>query len=199
MNERQAGDLPDLSERVPRSYGLLFRSCFMLSAFTFGGGYVIVPLLKKKFVEDFQWLDEDEMLALLAIAQTAPGPVAVNTAIMLGFEMLGWRGAAVAVAGTVMPPLFLLMGISFFYRLLISSPLIASILEAMQAGVAAVIADVVFQLSWQFFQKKQYESFSLMLLAFVAAFFFKLPLPLLIPLAALLGAALGAWKERRRR
>ena len=70
----------------------LFISTLYLSAFTFGGGYVIVTLMKKKFVDDFHWIEEDEMLDLIAIAQSAPGVMAVNGAIVIVYKLAGIVG-----------------------------------------------------------------------------------------------------------
>ena len=67
----------------------IFISTLYLSAFTFGGGYVIVTLMKKKFVDEYHWIDEDEMLDLVAIAQSAPGAIAVNGAIVVGYKLAG--------------------------------------------------------------------------------------------------------------
>ena len=74
----------------------LFISTLYLSAFTFGGGYVIVSLLKKKFVDEYHWIENDEMLDLVAIAQSAPGAIAVNGAIVVGYKLAGRIGAFVA-------------------------------------------------------------------------------------------------------
>ena len=82
----------------------LFFSTLYLSAFTFGGGYVIVTLLKKKFVDECHWIEEDEMLDLVAIAQSAPGAIAVNGAIVVGYKLAGMLGAAVAIVATILPP-----------------------------------------------------------------------------------------------
>lgn len=65
-----------------QTYWTLFVSTFLLSAFTFGGGYVIVPLMQKKFVEDLKWIDRKEILDLVAIAQSSPGAIAINTSIL---------------------------------------------------------------------------------------------------------------------
>ena len=75
-----------------RKYGQLFWVMFYLSAFTFGGGYVIVSLMQKEFVEKKKWISKDEMLDLIAIAQSAPGPIAVNGAIAIGYKMAGIGG-----------------------------------------------------------------------------------------------------------
>ena len=75
----------------------IFISTLYLSAFTFGGGYVIVTLMKKKFVDEYRWIEEDEMLDLVAIAQSAPGAIAVNGAIVVGYKLAGIAGALTAI------------------------------------------------------------------------------------------------------
>ena len=82
----------------------LFVSTLYLSTFTFGGGYVIVTLMKKKFVDEYHWIEEDEMLDLIAIAQSSPGAIAVNGAIVVGYKLAGLAGALTAIAGTIIPP-----------------------------------------------------------------------------------------------
>ena len=83
----------------------LFFACLYLSTFTFGGGYVIVTLLKEKFVDHYHWIDEEEMLDLVAIAQSTPGAIAVNASILVGWRVAGPVGVAVSVVGTLLPPL----------------------------------------------------------------------------------------------
>ena len=82
----------------------LFTSTFSLSAFTFGGGYVIVTLMKERFVDRYHWIEEEEMLDMTAIAQSAPGPIAVNGAIVVGYKIAGLLGVLVSVIGTILPP-----------------------------------------------------------------------------------------------
>lgn len=92
----------------------LFFSTLYLSAFTFGGGYVIVTLMKQKFVDELHWIQEDEMLDLIAIAQSAPGAIAVNGAIVVGFKLAGVLGAVTAIIATIIPPFLIITVISFF-------------------------------------------------------------------------------------
>lgn len=93
----------------------LFFSTLYLSAFTFGGGYVIVSLMKKKFVDEYHWIEEDEMLDLIAIAQSAPGAIAVNGAIVVGYKLAGISGALVAIIATILPPFLILTVLSHPY------------------------------------------------------------------------------------
>ncbi len=121
----------------------LFLSTLYISAFTFGGGFVIITLMKRKFVDELHWIDEQEMLDLTALAQSSPGAIAVNAAILVGWRVAGAAGVTVAVIGTVLPPIIILSVISFFYAAFASNRYVALVLKGMQAGVAAVILDVV--------------------------------------------------------
>ncbi len=121
----------------------LFKATFLLSAFTFGGGFVIVSLMKKKFVEELGWLDESEMLDITAIAQSSPGPIPINASVILGYRMCGIPGSLVAILGTALPPMIIISTISYFYAQFRSNQIIATALQVMRAGVAAVIFDVV--------------------------------------------------------
>ena len=91
-------------KRDSKLYGTLFLQTLKLSAFTFGGGYVIISLMKKQFVDKLGWMNEKEMLDYTAIAQSSPGAIAVNAAILVGYNLGGVLGALVAIVGTVLPP-----------------------------------------------------------------------------------------------
>ena len=115
----------------------LFMSTLYISAFTFGGGFVIITFMKKKFVDEYHWLGEEEMLDLAALAQSSPGAIAVNAAILVGWRMGGFAGMLTAVLGTIIPPVTLLSVISFFYAAFAANLYVALFLKGMQAGVAA--------------------------------------------------------------
>ena len=125
----------------------LFKATFTLSACTFGGGFVIVSLMKKKFVEELGWLEEDEMLDITAIAQSSPGPIPINASVILGYRMHGILGSLVAILGTSLPPMIIISVISMFYTQFRENRIIAIALQVMRAGVAAVIFDVVWNLA----------------------------------------------------
>ena len=95
----------------------LFYSMIYLSTFTFGGGYVIVTLMQKKFVDDYHWINKDEMLDLVAIAQSAPGAIAVNGAIVVGYKIAGVLGIIVSVIATILPPFIIISEVSVFYSI----------------------------------------------------------------------------------
>lgn len=146
----------------------LFKATFMLSAFTFGGGFVIVSLMKKKFVEELGWLDEDEMLDITAIAQSSPGPIPINASVILGYRMHGVIGSLVAVLGTALPPMIIISVISYFYVQFRSNKLISVALQVMRAGVAAVIFDVVIRLAANVCNTRRTLYIVFMIVAFIA-------------------------------
>lgn len=151
--------------------GTLFKSMFMLSACTFGGGFVIVSLMKKKFVEELKWLDEDEMLDVTAITQSAPGPLPVNASVIIGYRMAGVIGSLTAILGTILPPMIIISIISLFYEQFRTNPYIAVALQVMRAGVAAVIFDVVINLTKNVVKTKRIIYIAMMVIAFVAKYF----------------------------
>lgn len=178
-------------------YWTLFSSTFVLSAFTFGGGYVIVPLMKKKFVDQLQWVDEEEMLNMIAIAQSSPGAVAVNGAIMIGYKLAGILGAVIAAIGTILPPLLILTVISIFYQEFRDNRYISGLLKGMQAGIAAVITDVVIGLAGNIVKKKKLLSIAVMIGAFILVFFFDVNVMIVVLFAGLLGVLAMLYRRKQ--
>lgn len=169
-------------------YWKLFSSTFSLSAFTIGGGYVIVPLMRKKFVEELNWIEEEEMLNLVAISQSAPGPIAVNTSIMVGYRLAGVLGSLVSILGTVLPPLIIITFVAQFYAALKENRIVNALLLGMRAGVAAVIIDVIIKMVRDIIKSKSTVSVLIMIAAFVAAVAFDINAALIIILSGAFGA-----------
>ncbi len=159
-------------QRKKRKTSLWFRlfwATFSLSAFTFGGGYVIITLMKKKFVNEYHWIEEDEMLDLVAIAQSAPGAIAVNGAIVAGYKLAKMTGVVICVIAAVLPPFLIISMISFFYDAFRQNQIVAWMLSGMQSGVAAVIVSVVYEMIGSLMQKeKRTESTLILIVAFAA-------------------------------
>lgn len=177
----------------------LFTSMLYISAFTFGGGFVIVTFMKRKFVDGLHWLTEDEMLDMTALAQSAPGAIAVNAAILVGRRVAGTVGMLVAVAGTIIPPMVVLSVISLFYEAFAHNRWVAAALSGMQAGVAAVICDVVINLGSRVVKERSALSIAIMAIAFVAAAVFDVNVIIIILCAAAVGAARILIERARRK
>lgn len=175
----------------------LFLSTLYISAFTFGGGFVIITFMKKKFVDELHWIDEEEMLDLTAIAQSSPGAIAVNAAILVGWKTVGFPGMIVAVIGTIIPPMVILTIISFFYVAFATNTYIALILKGMQAGVAAVILDVVCDLGSNVIKQKNWIHYLILIVAFTATFIFQVNVIYIILASAGIGVILAITEHKK--
>lgn len=178
-------------ERTFKNYAKLFGTTFYLSTFTFGGGYVIVPLMKKKFVDELAWLEEEEMLNMAAIAQSSPGAMAVNASLLVGWQLMGLPGALVSVLGTVLPPLIILSVVSLFYTAFRDNAVVSAVLQGMMAGVCAVIFDVVITMGGNILRRKKVLPVLIIAGAFLAHFAFHVNVIYIIVFCACLGALVG--------
>ena len=172
---------------------------FLLSACTFGGGFVIVSLMKKKFVEELKWLEEDEMLDITAITQSSPGPLPVNASVIIGYRMQGIPGSLAAVLGTILPPMFVISLICVFYTEFRQNLYIAAALQVMRAGVAAVILDVTWNLAKNVWNSHSVFYTSLMVLSFCGAYFFGVSAMIIILICLVIGiteAFLTSYKKK---
>ena len=170
-----------------KEYWTLFKSTFTLSAFSFGGGYSIVPLMQEQFVDKLHWIDEDEMLDLVALGQSAPGPIAVNTAILIGYQKDGVLGALVSTLGTILPPLVIMTLISYIYFFIRDNALINNILMGMAGGIAAIIVNAVYNMAKQIVVRRNLVQIIVMVLALAAAVIFQINIIYILILAASVG------------
>ena len=165
----------------------LFKSTFIISAFTIGGGFVIIPLLKAKFVDEYQWMDDKEALNLVAIAQSAPGVVAANAAISLGYRLAGIKGTLVALGATILPPLITLSIISYAYDAFANNQYIQLLLKGMQCGATAIIINVALDLLKKEWKKKLALPLLIIVGTFVANYFFHVNLMYAVIVDAIIG------------
>ena len=174
-----------------KTYLTLFTSAFYISALTFGSGYVIVSVIKKRFSDELKWIEEDEMLDLIALAQSSPGVITANTALLVGYKICGPLGAILAVLGVALPPLITISVISLFYSALRENTIVSAVLKGMQAGACAVIADVVYTLFLSVVKDKKGKqlipSIAIMIAAFLAAYVLNISLILIVLSIVFLG------------
>ena len=137
--------------------------------------------MKKKFVDDYHWIEENEMLDLVAIAQSSPGAIAVNGAIVVGYKLAGILGTIVAIIGTVIPPFLIISIISFCYNAFRSNYFVSQMLEGMQAGVGAVIASVSYEMGAGII------SVLIMIGAFIAACIFNINVIFIVIISGIIG------------
>ncbi|MFI3114920.1 MAG: chromate transporter [Clostridia bacterium] len=152
-----------------KKLALLFKETFLISMFTFGGGYVIVPLIKKKFVDDLELISDDEMLDMVAIAQSAPGAIAINVSIILGYKLAGFVGALVGCFATALPPLIIITIVSTFYEAFRDNIYVNKALVGMSAGVSAIIITGVISMLKPLIKHKR--NVVIVVIGFILSFF----------------------------
>lgn len=177
--------------------GKLFLSTFQLSACTFGGGFVIIPLMRKKFIKELGWIDEQEMMDLTAIAQSSPGAIAVNASILVGYHVAGLVGALITVLGTVLPPLLIISILSFFYTAFRDNPIVNMAMSGMLAGVAAVICDVVLTMGKDVVLQKRFLPIAVLVASFLATRVWGINIILIILICAVIGAIDTLYLDRK--
>lgn len=157
---------------------------------------MIVPLMRKRFVEELGWIEEQEMLDMTAIAQSSPGAIAVNAAILVGYHVAGISGALLTVLGTVIPPMIIISVISMFYQAFRDNPVVNLVMAVMLCGVAAVIFDVVIDMTKTIFEKKKILPVLVLIGAFIAVRFFSVNILLVILVCGIIGI-LETWQREK--
>lgn len=165
----------------------LFLTFFKIGAFTFGGGLAMIPFIERETAEKHKWIEKEDLLDIVVIAESTPGPIAINAATFVGYKTAGVLGSACATFGVVLPSFLIILLLSFCLDKVIAYKPVAYALWGIRAGVLALIAKSFVSLFKQV--KKNVFSFVIMALAFVAVSVFKLDVIIVVVSAALLGIA----------
>jgi len=158
----------------------IFGVSLYISAFTFGGGYVVIPMVRKFYVQKRKLMSESELMDIAAFAQSSPGAIAVSTASLTGYRVGGKLGMAVSFIGTIIPPILILTVISVNYDVFRENVVIAAVLKGMEAGVAAVIVDFVIDMCKTIFGQRRLLSTILVPAAFFSCFVLKVNVALIL-------------------
>lgn len=125
----------------------LFWTFFKIGAFTIGGGYAMIPLMEQEIVDKRKWLNKEEFMDTMSLAQSMPGVFAVNMATNVGFRTRGFVGAFTAIMGNVLMPILLILVLAIFFRQFSDNPVVESIFKGIRPAVVALIAAPVFNMA----------------------------------------------------
>lgn len=174
----------------------LFKTNFMISAFTFGGGYTAVMMIRQQFVDKKQMMSEEKLMELSAIAQSSPGAIAVNLAALSGYHTAQSAGLLVSAVASVLPALLLLSVIGGCYEMFLSIHWIQAALQGMQAVVAAMIVQIAQEMAWVIKKQRQAGMMFILVFSFLLSLVLNISVAFILLLAALLGVY-QALKEKR--
>lgn len=167
-----------------------------ISTFTFGGGYVVVPMIRRYFVQQKHYFTETELSEMAAVAQSAPGAIAINLSALAGYRTAGVTGAAISCAAAIFPPLIILGLVSAFYTAFISNAVIAAVLKGMQAGVAALIVDLIIDMCRMITREHSLFLTAMIPAVFLANFVLGINVALLLIICCFLCAIRVYWQRR---
>lgn len=170
-----------------RTLWTLFKTCFLISAGTFSGGMVMIGMLQKKFVEELKWIGQEEVMDMIAIAQSCPGVMAVNVSIIIGCRIAGVAGGLLTVFGTILPPMAILAVVSLFYDQVRDNMIVALALKGMRAGVVAVLASVTVDMVKSVLQDGEKLSLLMLVGASAAAVIFQADIILILLSCGIIG------------
>ena len=173
----------------------LFATFFKIGAFTFGGGYAMIPLIQKEAVEKNGWVTDDDILEIIAIAESTPGPIAINSATFVGYRTCGVLGSMCATLGVVLPSFVTILLISFVLQQFRELKAVQYAFNGIRAGVLALL----FKALWTMYKKapKSWASYVVMGASFVLTAIFDINVLFVIIGCAVFGYVTATMMERR--
>lgn len=128
-------------------YWSTFSTFFKIGMFTLGGGYAMIPIIEEEVVNKHQWVSKEDMLDLIAIAQSCPGVFAINISIFIGYKLRKTRGALVTALGTALPSFLIILAIAIFFHQFEDNKVVAAMFRGIRPAVVALIAVPTFNLA----------------------------------------------------
>lgn len=173
----------------------LFKTFFKIGAFTFGGGYAMIPLIQKETVEKNNWISDDDILEIIAIAESTPGPIAINSATFIGYKIAGVLGAACATLGVVLPSFIIILVIAAILNEFQNIKAVQYAFFGIRAGVLALVLKALLTM----YKKcpKNKIAYIVMAFAFISAAIIDLNVLIVIIACAVIGLVSSLLKERR--
>ena len=179
----------------PKELWRVFSSFFKIGAFTFGGGYAMIPLIQKEAVEKRKWITDDDILEIIAIAESTPGPIAINSATFVGYRACGVIGSVCATLGVVLPSFVIILLISFVLRQFQQLDVVRYAFNGIRAGVLALLIKSL----WTMYKKspKGWPSYVVMAGSFLLTAVFDINVLFVIIGCAVFGLVTSIYLERR--
>lgn len=199
-SEKQQADSPNTEPHKTADKLLalkLFAIFFKIGAFTFGGGYAMIPIIERETAEKRDWINKDELIDIIAVSESTPGPIAINSATFIGYRKAGLPGSICATLGVVLPSFIIILLISTFLSQFANYKGVIYAFNGIRAGVLALIVKALWSMAQKF--PKDIPSIVIALLAFIFAAFTEINILFIIIGCALLGSAVYFFAQRRAR
>ena len=173
----------------------IFLTFMKIGAFTFGGGYAMIPLIQKEAVENHKWVTDEDILNVVAIAESTPGPIAINAATFVGYQVAGFAGAVMATLGVVLPSFAIILAISYVLQEFRDLKAVQYAFNGIRVGVLVLLLKALLKMFKA--NRKGAVAYVIMGLSFVLTAFCKINTFLVIGICAVFGLAFSLLAERR--
>lgn len=173
----------------------LFITFLKIGAFTFGGGYAMIPIIQKEIAEKKKWLKDEDILDIIAVSESTPGPIAINSATFVGYKIAGFWGAFFSTFAVVLPSFIIISVLSYILKEFAEVKLVQNAFFGIRAAVLALLLRALFLM----YQKcpKNLNSYLIMALSFILAAILKINILFVIIICAVLGLILSLFAKRR--
>lgn len=178
-----------------RKYLNLFLTFLRIGAFTFGGGYAMIPLIHREIVENKKWLKEKDMLDIIAVSESTPGPFAVNSATFVGYQVGGFIGSSLATLGVVLPSFIIIFAISFILKQFEHLEVVKYTFHGIRAGVFVLILSACYSMFRAC--RKDIFNYILIIFALIAVAFFNVSAILVLIICAVVGYCYTRFMNRK--
>lgn len=183
-----------MSEKLKKALQL-FVTFFRIGAFTFGGGYAMIPLIQKEVVEEKKWITDDDILEIIAISESTPGPIAINSATFIGYRICGFWGSFFSTLGVVLPSFVIILTISFVLKEFQELKAVQYAFEGIRAGVLALLIKALVGMYKK--SPKNLVSYIVIAASFLVAAFVDISVLWVIIGCALFGLITSIYTDRR--
>lgn len=173
----------------------IFFTFFKIGAFTFGGGYAMIPLIQKEVAEKNKWITDEEILEIMAISESTPGPISVNVATFVGYKVAGFWGAFFGTFGLVLPSFMIIFFLASILKQVQNNEIVEYAFFGIRAGVLALIINSLCKMYKQV--SKNFVSYFIIIITFILSVLFNVNAIVIIILSALFGIVSSLYIERR--
>lgn len=182
-----------MKDKIKKLFGI-FYTFLKIGAFTFGGGYAMIPLIQKETVEKNKWVSDDDILEIVAIAESTPGPISVNAATFIGYKVAGFFGAFAATLGLILPAFIIMFLLSFVLRKIKDNKIVQYAFFGIRAGVLALILNALIKMYKQV--NKTFIAYMIMILSLLLTVLLNLNAIIVIVLCGVIGLLFSLSVER---
>lgn len=170
----------------------LFRELLVINTFTFGGGYTIIPIIKQRFVNDLNLIEERDMDDIISLAQSVPGAMAIATSFLLGYKIRGIKGSIITTTASILPCIVIISSIFGVYNLMIHNDIVKNVMKGIGVGVSSILLVTVYDMIIKVFKnKRKYIYLIFIIISAISSYYLKINIAYILIVAGIIGLVIN--------